>query len=200
MKTSVQVDIYAHDSLRYYKFKPGTYWVYKKSTSASYDTVRIVTNTEFLCNYIPCSVHGIKADTCRTYHHFVMSMSSSYFGNTNQLSMCSNYMSSGVGSWCENYPIFYLNQIGGDSINNPFVYVHYSNAIITVQSQTFTNVTKVKATNSGRNALGATFNAPTGYNNVTFFLAKNVGIIRKEILVGPAQTDVWDLVAWNIIQ
>lgn len=199
-KTSVQVNIYPYDSLNYYKFKPGTYWVYKKSSTATYDTVRVTSNSEYVCNYSPCSVHGIVSDTCRNYHHFVMNMNSSFFGSNTQLSMCSSYISSGVGEWCENYPIYYLNQLGGDSINGPFIYVHYSNATVSIQSQTFANVTKVKATNSGRNALGAAFNAPYGYNNVTFYLSKNIGIIRKEVLMGPSQTDVWELVAWNIVQ
>lgn len=197
---SVMLDIYPSDSLKQYIFKPGTYWIYKKTTSSDVDTVKVSSIREFNCTQGPCSVHGLKVDTCRTYHWTIMELKSSFFANHRVLSFCKNTISTGVGTWCENYPIHLLNQNGGDSIGSPYIYVHYNYATITVLSNTFSHVTKVKATNSTYNALGSVFNAPTGYNNVSFFLAKNIGIIRKEILVGPSQTDVWDLVAWNIVQ
>lgn len=195
-KVSVHIPVYPSDSINQFRFKAGSYWIYKKSSSSIYDTVTLTKTEIRVCNYQPCSVSGITKDTCYDIYSFNMEFHSSYYSTDQQQAVIENSYRTGVGYYCQSYHIYAFGTIGGDSINGAKNYVYYSNQPLTLSTNTFSSVTKIK---SGDLAVSSSFNSAYGYG-VTVYLSRNIGIVRKEVQSGASTYDIWDLVSWNAIQ
>lgn len=181
----------------YSYFKTGTYWIYKDSTSGVEDSIYVYTDT----SYSYYQNNGIQAEgnymfyNCialsyyDTYHyHYSISMGNyilstkevgtvrvrtkptDYVGETYLMS--NRFVTNDVITWYLGAGSTYYKEMR-DSMN--------------ILGVNYLLVAKFYDTNNA-----AEYNSPTN-----FFIAKNIGIIRKEKL---DSNKVWNLIRYNIVQ
>ncbi len=181
----------------YSYFKTGTYWIYKDSTSGVEDSVYVYTDT----SYSYYQTGAVQADGNYMFYNFI---ALSYFDTYHyhySISMGNYSLSTGeVGVVrMRNKPTDYVGETF--LMSNRFV----ANDVITWYLGA--GSTYYKEFYDSVNILGTYYysvakfydtNNASEYNSPTnFYIAKNIGIIKKEKL---DSNKVWNLIRYNIVQ
>ncbi len=194
-KTTFQKSVYYSDSLKYYKFKTGTQWVYQKATTTYTDLVTVANTFVANCNYQPCVIHGIQPDTCVTYYGHAMEFHSNYYNVSTNITLFGNYITS-MNQYCQNYPFYSCKYDDQWDTTYPKLYQVATNLTLTIGSNTFNKVIKMKCSN-----VAASTVMHAGYNlSVNLYWCPNIGIVKKEVEINPGIYETWNLISYAIVQ
>jgi len=189
-KTADQTRPINPDLLKYFSYKPGTYWVYKDSIAGEIDSFYVTDNTKSSSTGPPnidginISIHQVKEDglgldstvwVMILAENFVSYLSRGLPGNVDR-----DY--SGLFS----YP-FQVEVIGSESINFKEAVVTNISLTLTVASTSFNNVAETHY---------------YGYNYDDWsYINTDVGIIKMRWSdTANINNKVWELQRWNIVR
>lgn len=189
-----------HDLYAYAYFKPGTYWVYQDSISGILDSVYITyansgtyTNgdAEVAQGYYRGTFNWFKCDAISSYDHYKyenwMDQSCEVNGSAPTVNRVKIQMSgSGNG--------------GGTTINTAIVTVGKSLGVFLdyVTYEKYYDLFVVKSKGFPATQKWYNYNSNCDDDqNAYYFIAKNVGIIRREQL---DSNRTWNLIRYNIVQ
>lgn len=178
----------------YTYFRNGTYWVYEDSATGDLDSFYVYDSQNFFTDYLDNS--GEPLAKLEVFQYFTKS---SYDGNTYY------YLTDLINNRYSDHPkvtILRVVEKGGNHTQNHFVHYplevgreyQYGSSLMRLEARP----DKVNFKNTFHNVLvyhDLANNTEGG--ETTFYIAKNMGIIRKEI---KKTNRVWNLIRYKIVQ
>ncbi|HYG14440.1 MAG TPA: hypothetical protein VEC12_01725 [Bacteroidia bacterium] len=187
----------------YMYFKPGTYWIYQDSATGDLDTVN-VTDT----------VVASKTDDGNYYEHYETRTYSSFYKyyyyykvNTsfsdrcitqNESRPCYNIVAvkTRPGNYVGESTLLYL----------PFQKNYWGYAYLTSEKSIVKMADRIPDLSIGNNSfndvliVNTTHSLFYSFAETNFFIAKNIGIVRKEIFETNGNKQIWNIISYNIHQ
>ena len=171
-----------------YMFKTGTWWVYGLEGTQTLDTVTITgtESGEFWSELAINGSNGVKAA------YYQMGIKSSASNTTGNYYIAFDYMRKNGGGYYGEYgqPILFSGHPQGYGFSG--AKIDTIMAEFTVSGAPFSNVIKIKITSAEQ--------YQTEYPKDTYlYFAPGFGLIRKDVIQGVGDVDVWLIKSWNII-
>jgi hypothetical protein len=179
----------------YTYFKDSTYWVYQDSASGDLDSFFVYDSKDIFSNYIDNT--GKPLANMEVFQ---------YFTNSSHDGFTYYYLTDLIANRYNDFPkvrILRVREKAGNNIINHFFnypmevgkFDTYGNSLLTLtkRADTMTFLQTYKDVLVYRD----TDNATENNDSTTFYVAKNVGIIRKEL---HTSGKVWNLLRYRIVQ
>jgi hypothetical protein len=176
-------------------FKDSTYWVYQDSATGDLDSFFVYDSRDIYSNYIDNT--GKPLANMEVFQ---------YFTNSSRDGFTYYYLTDLIANRYNDFPnvrVLRVREKAGVNIINHFYtypmevgkFDAYDNSILTLTKRTDT----MTFLHTYKDVLKYTDNNNSTENNdsTTFYVAKNIGIVRKEI---PAQGKIWNLLRYRIVQ
>lgn len=183
--------VYLDPSVKPYKFKTGSYWVYINDSTSITDSIRLDSISTGFIITTP-SVHGTTNQTRSEFYTIQLHSfgNSSYYSET----LFGKYL---IRNFSGNYfqfygqPIYIANSPVGTS--NRGMEIVSKLPSYTVNTTTFSQVDKIKITAASQSQQEFTYDTYLYYSDT-------IGLIKKEILLPSGAIESWSIKRWNVIK
>lgn len=180
---------YLNESIKPYKFKTGSYWVFENDTTGELDSI-IVTSTENDFVWCPPPVHGQSGEKDEFYKINLKSFATSQTYND----YLTNYYikRNGSGEYGQNgQPIFVVNSDTGEVFNGMKIIAKIPT--MTISNNTFNNVVETKIIASQQYQ-------PMFTKDTYLYFSDSIGIIKKVTDIGTGNFESWSIKRWKVIK
>jgi hypothetical protein len=177
------------ESIKPYKFKTGSYWIYVNDTTGDWDSIR-VTSIENDLYWCPPPMHGSLG---QQYEYYKINLE-----NFRTFETYNDYLTSywikrnGGGQYGElGQPIFMANEEIGEEFNGMEIIDKLP--AMEILGNTFFNVDKIKITATNQYQIEFEYDTYLYYSNT-------IGLIKWETDFGEGNIESWSIKRWNVIK
>ncbi len=177
------------ESLKPYKFKEGSYWIFQNDTTLIFDSI-IVTSTENDFYWSPPPVHG---QSGHKHEYYKINFKSFTTFQTYNDYLTNHYIKrNGGGEYGENgQPIFMTTSDTGAVFNGMKINAKFQS--MTINGNTFMNVIETKITASQQYQ-------PMFSNDTYLYYTETIGLIKKVTDLGSGNFESWSIKRWTVIK